>query len=98
MSVTRPAVGSWYEDNLGHTFCIVAYDEQESSIDIQYYNGDIEDIDTETWSYLETRQISTPEDWTAPYDMNDQDQLDNNDLLVLPGHLDKRMFSIEIDD
>lgn len=98
MTTARPSIGSWYQDNLGQTFCIVAYDEQEFSIDIQYYNGDIEDIDTETWSYMDAMQISAPKDWTASYDMNDQDQLDNNELLVLSGHLDRKMYSIETDD
>jgi len=66
----RPIVGDWYED-LDHdiSFEIVASDDVDESIDIQYFEGELEEIDFETWyNGMRLVTIPAPEDWTGPFD------------------------------
>ncbi len=69
MSELPPKVGSWYrnlEDN--RMFEIVAMDEDDGTIEIQYFESEIEELDTDTWEELALELTAAPEDWSGPYD------------------------------
>lgn len=69
MSELTPTVGSWYrnqEDN--RLFEIVATDEDDGTIEIQYFESEIEELDMDTWKELRLELTAAPEDWTGPYD------------------------------
>ena len=69
MSELIPKVGSWYrnlEDD--RLFEIVAMDEDDGTIEIQYFESEIEELDTETWDELVLELTAPPEDWSGPYD------------------------------
>lgn len=69
MSELTPTIGNWYR-NLEDTrlFEIVAMDEDDKTIEIQYFEGEIEELDTDTWGELSLELTAAPEDWTGPYD------------------------------
>lgn len=73
-----PIVGNWYrnlEDN--KRFEIVAYDEDDSTIEIQYFESEIEELDLDTWYELPLEVTAEPEDWSGAFD--DQVLDDMND-------------------
>ena len=68
-TVADPIIGSWYKDIENNLkFKIVAIDENDDSIDVQYINGDIGEYDTDSWYSSTFDYIEAPEDWSAPFD------------------------------
>ena len=79
-TITDPVIGSWYKDvenNL--TFKVVALDEQDDSIDVQFANGDISEYDNDTWYNATLDYIEAPEDWSAAYGNVETDDLGYSD-------------------
>ena len=74
MGVRAPLVGEWYTD-LGNQqlFEIVAYDEQGSTVEIQYVDGEVGEFDLESWHSLNLEIAAPPEDWTASYEVTQED-------------------------
>ncbi len=74
MSVYSPEVGQWYEDlELGHVFEVVAFDDVEGTVDIQYFSGEIEGMDTDTWFAMKLSPVPEPDDATGPYELTRED-------------------------
>jgi hypothetical protein len=48
----QPRIGDWYQNITGDNFEIVALDEDETTMEIQYYDGAIEEIDFVTLTRL----------------------------------------------
>ena len=68
-----PVVGNWYETlDKGDKFEIVAVDEDAGTVDIQYYDGDIEEMDIDAWYELDIELSEQPDDWNGPYDEDDE--------------------------
>lgn len=71
-----PVVGQWYEHlDKGQKFEVVALDEDVGTVDIQYFDGDLDELDLDTWYELEIQMSETPEDWTGPVDNVPKDDL-----------------------
>lgn len=78
-----PIIGNWYEHlDKGLRFEVVAVDEDEGLVEIQYFNGDIEEIELEMWYELEIEPSEPPEDWTGPMDDAETDDLDDIDTDI----------------
>ena len=69
----QPRIGDWYQAINGDKFEIVALDEDESTLEIQHYDGAIEEIDFESWEEMELASIEPPEDWSGSYDLERDD-------------------------
>ena len=61
-------VGSWYSSTDGGQFKVVAINEDDETIDIQYFNGDIGEVSLDTWYEMELELMAAPEDWSGPFD------------------------------
>ncbi|MGB5474741.1 MAG: DUF6763 family protein [Gammaproteobacteria bacterium] len=72
MSFT-PRIGDWYQAINGDKFEIVALDEDEATLEIQHYDGAVEEIDFESWDEMELTGIEPPEDWSGSYDLERDD-------------------------
>src|SRR5262245_51388867 len=68
-----PVIGKWYARPGGDSFEIVAYDRDDGSIEIQYFDGTIEEMDIEDWREEEIVAASPPEDWTGSVDVEPED-------------------------
>ena len=78
-SYTDLNIGAWYKrPDLKKIFEIVAIDQDEDCIEIQYFDGEIEELDLDTWNELQIISVAAPEDWSGPYEMNKED-LENYD-------------------
>ena len=73
MSAPRPAVGEWYRTLQGETLEVVAYDPDEETIEVQFYDGTVEEYDQETWEEMELRVGEPPEDWSGSLDITPDD-------------------------
>lgn len=58
-----PRIGDWYQAVNGDRFEIVALDEDEATLEIQHYDGAVEELDFDSWEELEVSNIEQPEDW-----------------------------------
>jgi len=47
---------------------VTGYDEASSTIEIQTFEGDLDEIDEDTWKELPLDLAEAPEDWTGPVD------------------------------
>lgn len=67
-------IGTWFFDNEHQTiFEVVASDESEATIEIQYFAGEIEEVELENWVQLDLRKIPAPEDWSGPFEIARED-------------------------
>ena len=73
MSTPRPSVGDWYQSIEGDTLEVVAYDPDEETIEVQFYDGTVEEYDLDTWEELELRPAEPPEDWSGSLDLASDD-------------------------
>lgn len=73
----EPRVGQWYRHlDKGQPFEVIALDEAQSIIEIQYYDGAIDELDLDSWRDLAIEPAEPPEDWTGPLDELEPDDLD----------------------
>ena len=75
-----PIIGNWYRDINQQLFEVVALDDADSLIEIQYFNGDIDELDYEAWYGVVSESVPPPEDWTGPFGEEEQDDLRYTDL------------------
>ena len=78
MAVLQPNVGSWYRMSGGDLFEVVAFDDEDGTIEIQYFDGTVEEMDVEDWQAqgedgaLEAAE--PPEDWTGSVDVEPEEE------------------------
>ena len=64
-----PRVGTWYRDSeSGRVFEVVAIDEDDGTIEIQYFESEVEELDVDNWYEQSLDAIAAPEDWSGPFD------------------------------
>ncbi|KAB7623365.1 DUF6763 family protein [Alkalilimnicola sp. S0819] len=69
----RPIIGDWYLTAEGDSFEVVAYDPEDGTIEIQYFDGAVEELDLETWWELPMIPSEPPEDWSGSMDISAED-------------------------
>ncbi|MAA75453.1 MAG: hypothetical protein CMN28_12195 [Salinisphaeraceae bacterium] len=62
-------IGGWYVGEDGQSFEVVAMDLSHQAIEIQYYDGTVEEIDFESWSQLEVAPTGCPSDQNGAFDL-----------------------------
>src|SRR5207248_2218531 len=92
MATPQPAIGDWYRSSGGALFEVVALDDEDGTIEIQYFDGTVEEMDIEDWqAQCEEGAIETaeaPEDWSGSIDVEpEQDALRNSDSYEPDGEL-----------
>ena len=80
---TLPEIGQWYENkDTGALFEVVAIDEQ-GLIATQYFEGEVEELDTDTFIKMPLRMTEQPEDWGGPFEVDAEDRFES-DFFALP--------------
>jgi hypothetical protein len=75
-SFARAEIGQWYtRADKGELFQVVGRDESSRTIEIQAFDGDVDEVDSEAWTMLAAQPAEAPEDWTAPMDDIETDDL-----------------------
>ncbi len=70
---SSPRIGDWYKSTIGDAFEIVASDDDDDTLELQYYDGTIEELDRETWETLHPEPVEPPEDWSGSMDVSPED-------------------------
>ena len=71
----EPAVGQWYENiDENESFRVLSVDEDAELVELEYLDGDIEEIDLETWHELDLDKIDEPEGWTGSAEDDDEEE------------------------
>ena len=82
MAIARPVIGHWYSRTNGNLLKIVAVDEEDATIEVQFFDGTIDEVDLDTWNSLLLERVGAPEDWSGSVDMDPEDYSgsDNGDI------------------
>ncbi len=77
MHAMKPNVGQWYRGITNELFEVVALDEEDETIEIQYFDGTVAEMDFDSWNdQLLDRMIDAadaPEDWSGAVDVEIED-------------------------
>lgn len=73
MLLQIPEIGEWYRTTQGDRFEIVAVDEDSRTIDIQHFDGTLEELDFVDWETGDFRPVGPPEDYSGSLDMSRED-------------------------
>ena len=84
MTKPAPVIGEWYRRPGGESFEVVAIDRDDRTIEIQYFDGTVEELETEEWYEAGIETGDAPEDWTGSLDVDAEDT--ENEYEAEPGH------------
>jgi len=70
---SAPRIGDWYKNTIGDAFEVVAQDEDDDTLELQYYDGTVEELDLEAWESMHPEPIEPPEDWSGSMDLARED-------------------------
>jgi hypothetical protein len=74
-----PVPGKWYENREEEeTFRVLSVDEDEELVEIEYVDGEIEELDLDTWHELDLEPTETPEGWSDDADADEDDDEDED--------------------
>jgi len=77
MNVIKPIVGQWYRGGTNELFEVVAIDDDDQTIEIQYFDGTVAEVDFEAWNEQLLDELidaaDAPEDWSGAVDMEAED-------------------------
>jgi hypothetical protein len=72
----EPVRGQWYENlEEEEQFRVLTVDEDSELIEIEYLDGDIEELDLEAWHEMDLERIQEPEGWSD----DDEEESDEDD-------------------
>jgi len=92
MAVAYPIIGKWFRRRNGTLFEVVAVDEEDGTIEIQFFDGTIDEVDLEAWPGLLTIEVNAPEDWSGSVDMDPEDYVGRSPNEMPPGFHDPLEF------
>jgi len=70
----EPVAGQWYENlEEEESFRVLSVDEDSELVEIEYLDGDIEEIDLETWHEMDLDRIEEPEGWSESDDEEEEE-------------------------
>lgn len=93
MAQLQPDIGNWFENiEDGTLFEVVAIDDFERTVEVQYLDGTVDEFDLDHWQTLPVVDAPAPEDANAAYGLTarelapDTGQMDfNNPLDTIEG-------------
>jgi hypothetical protein len=72
MAEISPSIGAWYRHENGSLFEVVAIDSADGTVEIQHFDGTIEELDAEAWKELGIGEAEAPEDWSGSVDVDEE--------------------------
>lgn len=76
----EPVPGQWYE-NLEdeESFRVLTVDEDSELVEIEYLDGEIEEIDLETWHEMDLEKTQEPEGWAKSDEDEEEEEEEEED-------------------
>jgi hypothetical protein len=76
----EPVPGQWYENlEEEEPFRVLSMDEDSELVEIEYLDGDIEEIDLETWHEMDLELTQEPEGWSESQEEEEDDDDEDDD-------------------
>lgn len=71
-----PRVDQWYTHlDKGQRFVVTAIDEVGDTVEVQHFDGDIEEFALDEWHDLDIDLSEAPENWSGAFDIGETDDL-----------------------
>ncbi len=71
----EPVRGQWYQNvEEEETFRVLTVDEDSELIEIEYLDGDIEELDVEAWHEMDLELTSEPEGWSDEEEEDEEEE------------------------
>jgi hypothetical protein len=71
----EPVKGQWYENvEDDETFRVLSVDEDAELVEIEYLDGDIEELDIDAWHEMDLERIEEPEGWAAQEEEGEEEE------------------------
>ena len=71
-----PIVEQWYsQSDKGQRFLVAAVDEKAGTVEIQHFDGDLEELSLSDWYQRDIEVSEAPENWSGALDISEQDDL-----------------------
>ncbi len=71
-----PVVENWYLHlDKGQRFEVVAVDSERGLVELQHYDGDLEEVSLEEWTQMEIELSEEPQNWSGALDVAEVDDL-----------------------
>jgi hypothetical protein len=76
----EPVKGQWYENvEEDETFRVLSVDEDSELVEIEYLDGDIEELDLDAWHEMDLERIAEPEGWAGGDEGEEEDEEEEDD-------------------
>ena len=76
----EPVPGKWYEDlEEEESFRVLKVDEDAELVEIEHLDGEIEEIDLETWHEMDLEPTEEPEGWAESEEEEEDEDEDDED-------------------
>ena len=80
-----PIEFSWYAIvDKGQRFMVEAVDMENRLIDVQYFDGELDELEFDEWYQLDLEPTEAPVNWSGPIDIGEQDDLGTEITDTLP--------------
>jgi hypothetical protein len=87
-----PVIGQWFSRPNGILFEVVAIDEADQTVEIQQFDGTIDEVEIDRWPELFVTEISAPDDWSGSVDMDPEDYVGRKGADLPSGYYDPLAF------
>lgn len=91
MTSPSPVVGEWYRRFNGALFEVVAVDRDDGTVEVQHFDGTVEEFDLEAWEEQEFEEAQPPEDWTGSVDVEPEDYESEREIAANGAWMDPLM-------
>lgn len=69
MHKVEPTVGNWYQRPGRSIFEVVAIDEDGRTVELQFFDGTVDELDLESWHSTYIEEVEPPEDYSGSMDL-----------------------------
>ena len=66
-------VGDWFRRSNDPPFEVVALDPDNETVEVQHYDGSVEELDFDSWLEMDFEPARAPEDYSGALDMDRED-------------------------
>ena len=91
MTSPSPVVGEWYRRFNGALFEVVAIDRDDGTVEVQHFDGTVEEFDLEAWEEQDFEEAQAPEDWTGSVDVEPEDYESEREITTTGVWMDPLM-------
>jgi hypothetical protein len=97
----QPGIGEWYRIRGGDQFEVVAIDEDDGTIEVQYSDGTVEELDLGDWEAQQTsgnvEEADAPDDWSGSADFDkDREEVGYNSHFDSSPHVSGGLEGLDL--